>query len=880
MIREARAMAKLSHPHVVAVYDVVLGQSAGVVIAMEYVAGGTLSRWLKVTRPWTEIVAVFMAAGRGLAAAHAKDLLHRDFKPSNVLVTDDGRIRVTDFGLAKLGHYEGSGSSGSSGSGSSSSSSSEFMDLTQANEVVGTPRYMAPEQHARGDLDTRTDQYAFCVALWEALTGASPFRGENFQDYEQVKQRGPPPWPKGNSVPATIRKALTRGLAVDPSQRWATMDELLAELGSTSGRRRRRLVLGLGLSVISGVALTAVSWSAHSSNAEGDRCAGAQAQLSGVWDPRQRQQVEDAMAATRVTYAATTWTRTAARLDAYADAWVQEHVAACEVSQVRKEQSVAAMDLRMGCLHRAKVELSAVAEQLSQVDDETMKHVHRMIDNLPKLVRCSDVEMLEAELPPPDGEAAAAAEWLRVELAQAKAKNDAGHYDEAVEQLEGLESHVDAVGGGPLEAEILLQLGKALQNAGHYDRAAITLERALLLGLSWRQWGLARDTASMLMFVVGYLRGRAGEGLAYKEVAWGLLAQAPDEYAEARMRNTLGIVLEAQGKYEEAEAEHRAALSLRLEQLGPGHPVVANSRNNLGVVLEAQGKHEEAEAEHRAALSSRLEQLGPSHPEVANSRNNLGVVLEAQGKHEEAEAEHRAALSSRLEQLGPSHPEVASSRNNLGVVLEAQGKYEEAEAEYRAALSLLREQLGPSHPKVASSRNNLGVALWKQGKYEEAEAEYRAALSLVRAQLGPDHPRLARLRSNLGVVLAAQGKLEQAEAEHRGALWLRREQLGPSHPEVANSRTSLARVLLRRGESLGEALEHAEAAWSRHGEPDIPPKKRAATAFLLARLLWARPSERQRAVMLAQTARDAYTQAGSTFDQDRAEVEAWLRMHR
>ena len=199
MLREAQAMAQLSHPNVAEVYDVELVGGIGLVLAMELVDGGTLKGWLgEADRPWNIVLEAFMAAGRGLAAAHRAGLLHRDFKPANVLVSEDGRFKVTDFGLAMPVE---------STDGLSSHPSGRVRTLgeTEAGAVMGTPRYMAPEQHTGEPLDTRADQYAFCVALWEGLTGTPPFRTPH------AKLDGPPPWPRtGTSALNATPKPVAR----------------------------------------------------------------------------------------------------------------------------------------------------------------------------------------------------------------------------------------------------------------------------------------------------------------------------------------------------------------------------------------------------------------------------------------------------------------------------------------------------------------------------------------------------------------------------------------------------------------------------------------------------------------------------------------------
>ncbi|MCE9579735.1 MAG: protein kinase, partial [Deltaproteobacteria bacterium] len=246
LIREAQAIAQLSHPHVVAVYDVGTTEASGeVYIAMEFVEGETLSAWMaRWERPWREILDHFLQAGRGLAAAHGTGLLHRDFKPDNVLVGTDGRVRVTDFGLARslitAAQEDNRGAP-------TAMMASLRATLTATGTVLGTPRYMAPEQLRGKDTDARSDQFSFCIALYEALYGQHPLPGTTaIQMVEQQAKAIPPP---EGQVPAFIGKALMRGLDAEPARRFPSMHTLLHELTPPPSRTRERW-LGAGLGAV------------------------------------------------------------------------------------------------------------------------------------------------------------------------------------------------------------------------------------------------------------------------------------------------------------------------------------------------------------------------------------------------------------------------------------------------------------------------------------------------------------------------------------------------------------------------------------------------------------------------------------------------------
>jgi serine/threonine protein kinase len=230
LVREAQSMAQVNHPNVVTVYEVGEATDGTTFIAMELVAGQSLRSWQKGKQHTIpELVEAYIAAARGLAAAHAAGIVHRDFKPDNVLVGDDGRVRVTDFGLAAAKPEAGRPTSVSD------------INLTTSGLVLGTPAYMAPEQFTGGNVDPRTDQFNFCVALYEALYGERPFDGTSFQELrDAVCARRIKQPPARNPVSAALRDILLRGLAPKPGDRFATMNELIVELGRDRAKPWRR----------------------------------------------------------------------------------------------------------------------------------------------------------------------------------------------------------------------------------------------------------------------------------------------------------------------------------------------------------------------------------------------------------------------------------------------------------------------------------------------------------------------------------------------------------------------------------------------------------------------------------------------------------------
>ena len=238
--REAQAMARISHTHVVAVYDVGAFNDE-LFLAMEYVEGGTLAEWLEQPRSWEQVLEVFVGAGRGLAAAHAAGLIHRDFKPANVLINTHNHAKVTDFGLVCA-------SQAPPAPDPHSPRSALETPLTQAGAVLGTPAYMSPEQFFGQPADARSDQFAFCVALHEALWGVAPFVGRTMEELGQnMLHNRRNPRPPDTEVPPRLEPIIERGLERLADRRWASMEELLEALSQAPPRQSWWAALGARL---------------------------------------------------------------------------------------------------------------------------------------------------------------------------------------------------------------------------------------------------------------------------------------------------------------------------------------------------------------------------------------------------------------------------------------------------------------------------------------------------------------------------------------------------------------------------------------------------------------------------------------------------------
>ncbi|WP_437913932.1 serine/threonine-protein kinase [Sorangium sp. So ce302] len=871
LVREAQAMARIKHPNVVTVHEV--DASAGQVrVVMEHVDGRTLRAFCaEKRRPASEVVAAFLQAGKGLSQVHHAGLVHRDFKPDNVLVGADGRVRVTDFGLAGLAEGEAGGGGAEAGIEAA---------LTRSGSFLGTPVYMAPEQHRREAADARADQYAFCVSLWEALAGERPFAGTTYDELRENvalgRVREPP---RGAEMPARIRRCLERGLSVDRDARYPDMDALLADLSKDPAAAWRR-----GLVAASGLALAGLLAFAFARQPADRLCKGGEARLAGVWDEATMAKVRAAFAGTGRPHAEDTYRRVEKALGDRARAWVAMYADSCEATHVRGDQSAGLLDLRTLCLERRRQEMGALTALFAHgADAEVLDRSIEASLALPGLERCADAGALTAAIPPPaDAAARARIDALRGRLAEVRALDEAGKFGDALALARPLADEARAADHAPIEAEALLMLGRAARDAHDAPAAEAALREALRAAARARDDALAAEAWPQLIYVVGYLGGRHADALALQLAAEGAVERTGgDTLASARLLGTLGSVLDEQGKYGEAAQHVERALAGLEKALGPSHPEVGATWSRLGTVLLHLERFDDAERAYTRALAVREETLGASHPSVALTLNSLGRLFNTQGKYRDALPRIERAIAIQERALGPDHPFLGASVNNLGNALVMLGETDAARRAHERVRAIREKALGPDHPDVASSLNNIGAVLEMQQKFAEATPYYERSLAIREKALGPDHANVAASLGNLGSALVAQKRYAEGLVRLERAAAIQEKALGPSSHAVAAMLTGIASAYNEKGEP-GKARPFAERAlaiYAAKGE-GVSPIELADTRFHAARALWGSARDRKRAVELASQARDAYAaEEGEYAKRALTAAKEWLAEH-
>jgi tetratricopeptide (TPR) repeat protein len=827
LLREAQALAKLSHPNVIAIHDAgTYGDD--VFLAMELVEGPSLRAWLREPRSEREIRAVFVDAGRGLAAAHDAGLVHRDFKPDNVIVGADGRARVLDFGLARaagIAAEDVTGEVRAPAAGSAQSSGSLpgpvavplsvpveletgpkrlSTPLTQAGAVMGTPAYMAPEQHVHGHADARSDQFSFCVALYEALSGKRPTVVEKTAGPAEPGEAAKP----AKKLPPWLHRIVARGLAVAASERYPDMTALLADLSRDPAARRRKLAVGGAIAALTAVAGFAIV------NALGDddRCGGAAGKLAGVWDAGMRARLDQAFAKGGRGHGPATAVRVGALLDRQATAWSTLHTESCRAT-ARGEQSDRMLDLRAACLDRRRDELGALSGVL--VADPGPEVIDRSIAAvlaLPAIDICRDDAALEAAVPPPEDPAVRArVAALRKRLDQVEALMRAGELKKGQGEAVAIAAEARDVPYVPFQAAALAALAGLSQDNGKHEEAEALFREVTRLAGEARDDKLVATALIRLIEATARLPARLPEAISLVPAAEGIIARLENRTAvTADLELTLGTAYHRAGKYDDSHAHFERALALA-EKGGHDEVQVATILTNLGVLLETQGKYDEAREHLLRSLGIQEEMLGREHPDLAAPLNNLANVAMKQGKYDEAEAHHRRALAIMEKALDPEHPEVAITLNNLAIVLQERGDYAKARELYQRAADIHAKLLGPDDPMIGVGHNNIGEALLLEGFPTEGLAHYERALVVWGKALPAEHPLLAyaltgaaKCRLALGAAVEAVPELERALAIRTGA--------GEDPVLIAETRFALARALVAARRPRGRAIELAEAA--------------------------------------------------------------------
>ncbi|MBS2031313.1 MAG: protein kinase [Deltaproteobacteria bacterium] len=789
LLREAQAMARLQHPNVVQVFDVgMVGQK--VYLAMELVEGTTVKRWMRSERrPWREVLRIFLDAGRGLCAAHAAGMIHRDFKPDNVLIGKDGRARVTDFGLARaLDSSEPEHRTPLDPDDADSHSDGGHLNqpLTVTGTIMGTPAYMAPEQVVASRVDERTDQFSFCVSLYEALYGERPFEG-----------RADPRWPvpprdapKGSNVPTWVRRAVVRGLAFKPEQRWPSLQSLLDALANDPAVRTRRLAAVGGatalLTLASGVIVFLLA------HRPPDVCDHPDAQLSGIWDDAAQKRAHAAFLATGLPSAETTWGYAERAMAKHTRAWVEQYRDACHDARVAHTESESALDLRLDCLANQRTDISAVVALFAHADKTIVQSASGAAASLPLASDCSDARALALiEPPPPD--VTAKVEDLRGRLAAAKALSGAGMYGQAIAALTPLAKESHQLNYRPLEADVLFNLGHAQGRNTEFSSATATFGQALDVALVARTDVLAARAAARRVGAASLAGKSATEVDADVAQARPLVERVGEQsVAAVEFEQALGLQYSNRGREIEGLLHFQRSEDLAEKVYGLDNPQTLIALNNLGAGFNGVGKYDEEIAAYKRALEVSDHIFGPESDNARIVWTNLAQAYADLGRTPPTlEAlEHVRALSKE-------HGDNLYTSTALGAAartLAVDGRVAEAEKLSDQAMAIAQQRGATEVPDMADVLRYACEVHLAANKPELAVRDYEAVVKVMTGQLEPDSPDWVQYLRVGGAAYLLAGQQPKARAILERGLGLAKNR--PFYPGwIPEMRFNLARAV-------------------------------------------------------------------------------------
>jgi tetratricopeptide (TPR) repeat protein len=709
-------------------------------------------------------VDVLIVAGQGIAAAHGAGLVHRDIKPENILVGADGRVRVTDFGLAR--------------SGPAPAAPARLViaddNLTTTGVLLGTPAYMAPEVLRGGHADARSDQFSFCASLYEGLHGKRPFTGRTVDELMQAMDRDGVDWPDDSPAPAWLRRALLRGLDCDPERRWPSMAALLATLERGRQQIWRRILAGAAIGTAVALVAGVLGYRAHGPEV----CPTAAPLLSGVWDSSRRTAVTRAFTSSGQSYAPAALEEVVRTLDGYASSWIAMRDDACRATRVLGTQSAELMDLRMDCLAGALNELDALVGVYERADAEVVARAAAGAHELPRLALCADGPALLARQRLPAAPAARAhIVALRRSIAEARALGDAGKLQDAATRAMSICDEAAGVGWRPLEAEALLVAGRALEATWDIKRAVPFLRRARNAAEAGHANRIKAEAGILLVEALGTGLGRLAEAEELAdETAAVIEGMGGDPRLDAELRTQRGALLLARDDVPRAITELRAALAAAERALGTDAIGTTQSMTTLAVALVRGGQLDEALGLYQRALAIDTRWEGPEHPDLAGNLDNMAQVYAALGRRDEALATQRRSVAL-VERTEPDSGQLARTLSSLGTVLAAVGQPDAAIAPFGRARALMA-RLAPRTPDLAQLDGEAARTQRVLGHFKEALALDREALAIFEElqpagstervlgayAIGLDQLGLGRAAEALPALDAAVRALEQRPA--------------------------------------------------------------------------------------------------------------------
>jgi tetratricopeptide (TPR) repeat protein len=574
---------------------------------------------------------------------------------------------------------------------------------------------MAPEQLSGAVTDARSDQFSFCLVLYEALTGTRPFVGDNLEELLSAMRRGRNIASEAK-IPSWLRPIIARGLSAEPGERFASMSDLLRQLERDPAVRRQRWLAVASVPLLIALGAFAHQQSRHHPLA----CTGAEARLVGVWDGLRRERIHAAFLGTQVPFSSDAFSGTARALDQYAQRWLGIHNEVCQATRVRGDQSEELLDLRMSCLEQRRGELKALTELLSVATPSTVEHAVQAAYALGDIAPCANATAQNGPPPPRDATTRARIEPVRARLAEAAARNDAGQYAAGVRLSEAVLHEARDLGYAPVAAEALLLHGQLQLHAGDNKAAESSLREAATMALAAGHDRVAAEASIALGSTIGFWSCRREEGESDARVGSALVERlGSDDKLRVYAARTLGSIMLWEGRLDEALAFQTRAVALA-EKSEPDSPQLAAAVHDLANAYYDLWRYEDQLAADQRSLQLWTKTLGPAHPNVTAALTGMGLALFHMGRFDEALAQHRRALEISERALGPMHPMVGVACVNMADMYLSRHEYDKALRLYQRGLAVWEKSLGADSPWLVSALEGIGGLELERGHAKQA----------------------------------------------------------------------------------------------------------------------------------------------------------------
>jgi len=773
LIREARALARLSHPHVVTVHEVdELAEMGGQpLIVMEFVDGRTLKQWIR--RPthstWSivERLDLLVQAGKGLVAAHAEGLIHRDFKPSNVLIGTDRRARVADFGLA-IGvgeprppgqHVDGADSVDSS--------------LTKTGVLIGTPAYMAPEQFAGKTVDARCDQFSFCVTAWEALFGTRPYTSTR-SDGQGVRafRAGAVNRPEGAQVPANVETTLRKGLSVRPGARFGTMTELVEELetelnilrGEEMPRRKFRGWRLLGIAAFAAIAVWGLA-RAHKGRLA-SACEDQGAEIDGTWNEDIRDEVLTSLRSTQEGALIHDEDRLSPWLDEHSAALREATVDACRHSTVDKDWDAALVDKSQWCLQERRFEFEEVIEAYREGGEWNARLAVDWAVSLKPVSPCLDPRALVELEVPPEEERAELRELQR-RLSQAS-RLGADSQEEQLSIVREVGRRASELDWKPMLTHVGREEGSILVGLGDADAGTEAWREAWFQAAESSDWRAAVRIARDISWVASNGDINLDKSRLWLALGHVCLKQTYDpsgRFESSLLEAQVGLESTA-ANMEEAERLGRLLLERKQRLFGIAHYETADALSLLGAVLQKRGNYSEAASLKKRGLEIQLRTFGGNRVKISNDYLGLAQTQRFLGEFTEARENARKAHEVML-RTSPKNPQLAYILLARAISALDAGDFPDGVVQAEEALRLAEEAYEDGHSNTIDILASVADFRRLDGRLQDAVLLYQRSEKIARNSLGPTHMQTLYPKARICLLLGELGRRDEAITQCR-----------------------------------------------------------------------------------------------------------------